>query len=130
MDQRRLLPVAILDWYDGIVLAVTRTSWQPGVSLVSLVAWVQPERKRILALVPVTEEEASAIMSMDWTALGRYLAMLAARLACDILVVGLDKDQGEVIGEVSVPAKDIREDLFGDAESALSAERARWGGPL
>jgi hypothetical protein len=110
-----------------MVLAVGRTSWQPGIVLVSLVAWAMADRKRIHALVPVTDEQGAAIISLsDWTGMKRDLRTVAEQLSDDVLLVRLDEHEREVIGEVSVPATDIRMDLFGDVESALSPERRRW----
>jgi hypothetical protein len=127
MSAHRLNSVKILDWYDGIVLALARTNWQPGTVLISLVTWVPGERKRVFALVPVTEEQATALAATeDWANLQQHLQTLAAQVSGDILLVRLDPEENEVVGETTVAVKDIQKDLFGEIESSLTPERRRW----
>jgi len=127
MNTHRLEPLQILDWYDGVVLALARASWRSGVLLLSLLAWTQTEGERIFALVPVTEAQAETIKSMkDWETLKQYLQAIAAEASGDILLVRLNEDQDEIVREVSVGVRDVQMDLFGDVESALGSERRRW----
>jgi hypothetical protein len=127
LPPRRLQPVQILDWYDGIVLAVTRTSWCDGIFLASLLAWAQAERKRTFALIPLSEEQGETIKSKtDWEDLKEYLRSIVAEISGDVLLIGIDGTKDEVAGEQRVAVRDIRSELVGDIEEALHPLRRRW----
>jgi len=127
MTARRLEPIQILDWYDGIVLGLVRTSWLPGIFLVSLLAWAQVERKRIFALIPVTEAQSETIKLMEgWDALTKHLRIVAAETSGDVLLIRLDDDRDEVVAETRVSAREVESDVIGDIESAMSPDRGKW----
>ncbi len=53
----------VLDWYDGIVLALVQPSWCERTFLASVVSWSQGSHSRVLALLPVDATEAATIAS-------------------------------------------------------------------
>lgn len=57
MKPRSLEPLEIIGWYDGIVQAVVSPSWMKGQYLCSLLAFDVSSRKRVFALLPLTESE-------------------------------------------------------------------------
>ena len=127
MTTRRLEPTQIIDWYDGFVLAIARTTWLPGLFLVSLLAWAQAERRRIFVLITVTDAQAEEIKSIeDWESLKEHLRTIAAAASGDVPLIRVDDNKDEVIGETSVSAREVQTDVIGDIESAMSPERGKW----
>ena len=126
-DARRLEPIRILDWYDGIVLAIVRTNWRSEVFLASLLSWDRELGMRTLALVPLDEEQVARLQSLtDWRDIRTYLDALRDGLTIDMTVIRLNDVEGVIVGEASASARDAGRDLFGDAEGALGPERRRW----
>jgi hypothetical protein len=128
IDARRIEQVRVLDWHDGIVLAITRTNWRSETFLASLLSWDHKHQKRVLALIPLTEEQLGRFSPQtDWSDIRGYLDTLRSQLTDEVTVIKVDDLRGVVVvGEATLAARDVGRDLFGDAESALSAERRRW----
>jgi len=128
--QRRVYTRDILDWYDGIVLALVTTSWRPGLFLLSLVAWDHPRGQRVYGLVPIEESDGASIQQISnrWVELKAYLASLLGRLNEGASVILLDDSTEDVLAEADLPIEAVRGDLFLPVEDALEPERQKWFG--
>ncbi|MDC0747779.1 hypothetical protein [Polyangium mundeleinium] len=124
---RQIRSIEIMDWYDGIVLAIARTSWHPGMFLVSLLSWNQVSRQRVFVLVSLTEAETASIRSASaqWESLTAYLRSLV-NTDRDTFLVLWDEATDEVNVEISIALADVRDEVIGQVEDALKPERQRW----
>lgn len=127
MKPHKLLPIEIMDWYDGIVIATARTSWLPGVFLVSLLSWNQTKRQRVYILIPISETDVANIRSSsEWEALTSRLRMLGAGARGDAILILWDETTEEAIAESSTSIAAVRDELMSHVDDALKPERQRW----
>ncbi len=120
----------VLDWYDGIVLALVQPSWRNGTFLASLLSWSQSTRKRVLALLPVDATEAARIASCQaeggWAELIEQLHGVAHHTNGPISVVVVDELIDEVCREETVDVESVRGRLIVDIEQAMQVDIGPW----
>lgn len=129
MVPRKLEPADVVEWYDGVVLAVVRPSWRDGSFLASLLGWLQSDRRRVYALVPLGAEDVADIARLgksNWDDLVSGIRKYLDGAAGDIPVVTVDEVTGEVVREDVFDVKRIRGHLVGDIEAALSDPFVPW----
>lgn len=127
MSERRLDLVEIVDWYDGPVIAFVRTSWRPGLFLASLLAWDLPARRRVLALVPLAPETVVPTNNAsDWDARISFLGQVVDQADGRALLVSTEHPHDNVVSESDIAIRDVRPDLLGDVDTALSPDRRKW----
>lgn len=126
MTSRRLEPLEILDWYDGIVVAVVRTSWEPGRFLASLLAVTESQGERVFALLPVSEAQAETLRATaDWEELQSKLRSIVGNLSGPVMLIRVDVG-GDVVATGQARPEDVREDVMGGFDEALDRSRRRW----
>ena len=118
-----------IDWYDGIVLAVLSTNWMEGIYLGSLLAFDVELRKRVIALLPLSESDLSEIRSRlggDWELQLSYLRQLWRQASGGITVLCCIEAGERVIAETTVDANDLKDEAVSDVEEAVSKSRMKW----
>src|SRR4051812_18124499 len=111
-DARRLDAVRVLDWYDGIVLAIVRTNWRSNIFLASLLSWDRELQMRVLALVPLDDEELARLQLLtDWGDIRAYLDTLRDQLTDDVTLIKLNDSDGVIVEEANISARDACRDL-------------------
>lgn len=127
---RQLETLEVFEWYDGLVIALVRSTWKEGIYLASLLAWSQAQRKRVYALIPVNAQKAEAVMGgkqMDWDALlGQLREMFELASGGSVTVVCCDEELGEVVSEISINYAEVDRELLLGIEEALEPQRMRW----
>jgi hypothetical protein len=126
---RRLETLETIDWYDGIVLAVLATNWMEGIYLGSLLAFDVELRKRVIALLPLSESDLSEIRSRlggDWELVLSHLKQLWRQASGRITVLCCIETGERVIAETTVDASDLKDEAVSDVEEAVSKSRMKW----
>jgi hypothetical protein len=129
--QRKILSVEILDWFDGIVLGIVQLSWRGGFFLASLVAWSPDDKRRALALVPVTQEQQDRFRAMaasDWSQLLIDLRLFCSAATGRAIILCVDDRTDVIAGETEVNCADVSGDMIGDVSESTEAQRQRWLG--
>lgn len=128
MSEKRLQPVEIFDWYDGMVLAVVRPSWMVGLSVASLIYWAQSKRLRVYAILPISEVQARSLTNVakNWTELRSEVTRLAAGMENDVAVICVEESTGSVVGETRVRASVVAPLVPTETSEALNAQREWW----
>lgn len=125
----RLEPVSVLDWYDGLVVALVRPTWKEGICLASLVAWSQELRRRVYALIPVDVRAVESILSdrkMDWEVGKVRMREICDEVGGKVALVCCDENRDEVIAEIPINYIEVRRELLSSIEEALDPSRMRW----
>lgn len=129
MSARELQILDMIDWYDGIVLAIVSTNWMQGTYLGSLLAFDVESRRRVIALMPLSEGDLSEVRSRlagDWELLRLYLKRLWDKASGDItLLCWIDGDD-RVVAEATVDADKLKDEAISDVEAAVSKNRMKW----
>jgi hypothetical protein len=125
---RKLEPLDILDWYDGIVLGVVRLNWTEGLYLAALISWAQSRRLRVYALLKVesAEVEALKLLHGDWTRMRAEVHGSFARAEGDIDIVCVDETSEDVVAQKRIPVSRVADHVVSDVEEALGPERSVW----
>jgi hypothetical protein len=121
--------VEIIDWYDGVVVAIVRPSWRSGIYLASLLRWSQEKRHRVYALLPLLPEQVASVTAWpegEWEPLLAFLRELAGAVTGSVGVVVVEEARDVVVHETAVSVESIREHLIGDIDLAMTAEAAVW----
>lgn len=93
MTSRSLRTLEIIDWYDGIVQAIVLTNWMPGTYLCSLLAYDVELRKRVFALLQISDKELSEIrfyLVQGWDSLFLYLKQLWDKADGSVVLICCD----------------------------------------
>ena len=129
MALQQLEIVEMIDWYDGIVMALVTTNWIEGTHLCSLLAFDIEHKKRVLALLPLDESEVSEIRSRlngEWEALLAYLKHLWNEASGSITLVCYRDSDKQMMGEKVADASKLRNQAISDIEEAVSDNRKSW----
>ncbi len=129
MALRRLEIAEMIDWHDGIVLALVTTNWIDGTYLCSLLAFDANRRERVFALLPLSESEVSETKSRldgEWEALLSYLRCLWDKASGKITLVCYRDTDEQVIAEKAVDASELINQAISDVEEAVSDNRRSW----
>jgi hypothetical protein len=130
MTDRKLKALEIIDWYDGVVLALVELNWVGGEYLATLLAWDLDRRERVFALFPMRDGRAARIRaclaSGDWSSVMSCVKSIAGEVTGEVLVVRVDEGSDSVVAEVAMDALDLQGDAIVDVEVAFSEERKRW----
>jgi len=129
MALRRLEIAEMIDWHDGIVLALVTTNWTDGTYLCSLLAFDANRRERVFALLPLSESEVSETKSRldgEWEALLSYLRCLWDKASGKITLVCYRDTDEQVIAEKAVDASELINQSISDVEEAVSDNRRSW----
>lgn len=128
--ERRVVPVEILDWYDGLVTGVVRLSWEDGWFLASLLSWSQESRRRAFGLIRVQEVDVERIKHIagggQWPDVMAHLQALCCRATGEALVVSVDERSDVVLAAKRLSIDDLRDDMLSQVERALAPERRKW----
>src|SRR5262245_27252103 len=129
MALRQLEIAEMIDWHDGIVLALVTTNWTDGTYLCSLLAFDANRRERVFALFPLSESEVSETKSRvdgEWEALLSYLTCLWDKASGKITLVCYRDSDEQVIAEKAVDASELINQAISDVEEAVSDNRRSW----
>jgi len=129
MALRQLEIAEMIDWHDGIVLALVTTNWTDGTYLCSLLAFDANRRERVFALFPLSESEVSETKSRldgEWEALLSYLTCLWDKASGKITLVCYRDTDEQVIAEKAVDASELINQAISDVEEAVSDNRRSW----
>jgi hypothetical protein len=129
MALQQLEIVEMIDWYDGIVLALVTTNWIEGTHLCSLIAFDIEHKKRVLALLPLDESKVSEIRSRlngEWEALLVYLKHLWSEASGSVTLVCYRDSDKQVMREKAVDVSKLRNQAISDIEEAVSDNRKSW----
>jgi hypothetical protein len=119
----------MIDWYDGIVVALVTTNWIEGIYLCSLLAFDANLKKRVFALLPLDESEVSEIKSRlggEWEALISYLRFLWDKASGSVTLVCYRDMDEQIIAEKVVDASRLKNQAISDVEEAVSDNRRSW----
>jgi hypothetical protein len=129
MALQQLEIIEVIDWYDGIVLALVTTNWIEGTYLCSLLAFDAELKKRVFALLRLNESEISEIKSRlggEWEALLSYLNRLWSKASGSVVLVCYRDADKQLIAEKTVDASKLRNQAISDIEEAVSDNRRLW----
>jgi hypothetical protein len=129
MSARELQIVEMIDWHDGIVLAVVSTNWMEGNYLASLIALDVESRRRVIALSPLSEGDLSEVRARiggDWELLLLYLKRLWDKAAGNISVIYWADRDGRVVAEATMDAGNLKDQAGSDVETAVRKDRMKW----
>jgi hypothetical protein len=121
--------VEMIDWYDGVVLAVVTMNWMKGTYLCSLLAFDVQLKKRVFALLPLDEDQLLGIrehLGGEWNALLLYLNQLWHNASNNVTLLYYRDTDEQVIAEISVEASKIKNKAISDVEEAVSDSRMSW----
>ena len=116
----------MLEWYDGMVVALVVPTWSDETFLASLLSWSQKRHQRTYALLPLSSEQlrdVEASVTEGWGSLRDQLAMLRHAVNGAISLVVVDDATNQVVSISEAPAEHFRHEFFKDVEQALEAGR-------
>jgi len=128
MTDKKMVPVHVIDWYDGVVLATVDASWMDGTCIAALICWDQPGRLRVYALLPTSVAEADQLASntREWVDLKQDIARMFENATDSIEIVCVNERTGLVVNETRVESTLVAPLVPSDAGETLSGERRAW----
>ena len=129
MIVQKLEIIEVIDWYDGIVLALVTTNKHEDTYLCSLLAFDADFKKRIFALLPLGESEVFEIrsrLSGEWEILLSYLKHLWDKASGSITLLCYSDIDEKMIAEKTDEANKVRTNAIADIEEAVSDNRRSW----
>ncbi len=124
----RLIPVEIIDWYDGIVTAVGQISSMPGLFILSLLAWDQTAKRRVYLLAPIGDGELMRVRSpgIEWSAMKQEITRLLRASDSRLRLIKVNEETDTIEQMVPVSVGEVGNlDSF-DVEQAISADALKW----
>jgi hypothetical protein len=119
----------MIDWYDGIVLAIVTKDWNEDTYLCSLLAFDADLKKRVFALLPLDDSDVSEIRSRlggEWEILLSYLKHLWDKASGNVTLLCYSDIDERMIAEKTIEANKVRTDAIADIEEAVSNNRRSW----
>ena len=123
----------VIDWYDGIVVALVRFEEGEGWFLASLLAWRQDGDERVYALVPIGGQFLERMLDVaregntkrNWQEIKKQLARFRNQCTADAIVIRCRELGARVyaVAEMSLETLGLRAQIGQEVDGAISEER-------
>lgn len=126
---RKLNIIDIIDWYDGVVLALVSLDDSENTYVSSLLAYDLELKQRIFALLPLKRGELSNVkknLNGDWEKSLLYLNLLWKKADGNTLLILYSDEESQILAEKNVLANLIKDYAIADVEVAVSSNRKCW----